>query len=860
MVTSMVEKRIALVIGNNYPNSKNELHYSIADAIKIKEILENKNICAFDNVTLLVNKTSRDTLTELDILFTNTHQDDLIFIYFSGHGKKDSQNNLYLLFEDTNEKLLKSSAISFDFIDGCLKSSNVKWASVVIVLDCCYSAAAGTKGTEDIEEKLASYCTRGTVILTSTGSTQSPTAMESEELGHSFFTYYLIEGLEKGHADKDGDGLISIDEWYDYAFKKTTESCSQSPMKKGSIEGNIFIGMNLSKIKEKEYELKKKKLLNELSDQLPLDIFGECQAILRKYYQTPSILQKGDKVVLGYLESLLMDNLLPEKRDDTIQNCIEAVQHLKEKEALEIKQQEEFRKQREEEERKKKEKKNPRRVNSNCKDPNEALEIKQREELRKQREEEEKKKKEIKQREELCKQREEEERKKKEKEALEIKQREELRKQREEEERKKKEKEALEIKKQEELRKQREEEEREKKEKEALEIKKQEELRKQREEEERKKKEKEALEIKQREELRKQREEEEREKKEKEALEIKKQEELRKQREEEERKKKEIKQREELRKQREEEERKKKEKEALEIKQQEDLKTSTSKNIAEDSNAYIKLEPRNFSSKDHVIIRSDTKASLSQIHQCIFNPDIFANYEATLDKKGKLRLLLRLSSYSYIILIFIVLTIGIISSIFSKIPFSSNTFSFFIIYLFVCLLFTIPIGIVATFITGIAFRIGGGAVGGLVLGIVLSTFISLAHNMALDDNIGIGGAMAFGIDLGMSFGMALGIIRGINLGIDLGIIFGIAGGIAGIISGSIGLGITFGITFSIALIIALKTLVDTDFTINQCIAFFIIGGLASSTALGIAGGIAESISFFVFCLGFMQLRYKKYFF
>jgi len=36
-------------------------------------------------------------------------------------------------------------------------------------------------------------------------------SQESDELGHGYFTYYLIEGL-KGRADISNDGEVDIDE------------------------------------------------------------------------------------------------------------------------------------------------------------------------------------------------------------------------------------------------------------------------------------------------------------------------------------------------------------------------------------------------------------------------------------------------------------------------------------------------------------------------------------------------------------------------------------------------------------------------------------------------------------------------
>ena len=257
----MTGKRVGLVIGNNYPNSDKELKFAVADAITMKEILENKDICGFDEVIDLVDRTSKEALVEVEKILKRA-ENDLVFIYFSGHGKKDFENDLCLLFNDTEEDTLLATSLTFDFINKCRRYPSRK--SVIIILDCCYSGNAGIRDT-DVMEALKKHSGSGTIILTSTGLTGSPTAKEEEKLGHGVFTHYLIEGLERGHADKKGEGRISIDELYDYAFEKTTGSCSQSPKKEGSIEGTIFIGKNPLKIRENEYASMKINLFDKYS-------------------------------------------------------------------------------------------------------------------------------------------------------------------------------------------------------------------------------------------------------------------------------------------------------------------------------------------------------------------------------------------------------------------------------------------------------------------------------------------------------------------------------------------------------------------------------------------------------------------
>jgi F0F1-type ATP synthase assembly protein I len=338
MVKLVTGKRIGLVIGNNYQKSNNELKFSVADASKIKEILENKNICGFDEVVYLQDKTSKDASTAIERILKNA-DGDLIFIYFSGHGITDFEHNLCLVFSDTDEDTLLTSSLTFDFISKCIRFPSKK--SVVIVLDCCYSGVAGIRDlSSDVMGSLKKYTGSGTVILTSTGSTGAPTAREDEKLGHGIFTNYLIEGLETGNADKNLDGYISIDELYDYAFEKTKENCSQSPKREGRIEGTFLIGINPQKIKENEYKLRKRKLIGEFSDRLPPDVLQESQNILRKHYGSSSNMEKNDVTILRRLEYLLEKDPLPEKGSDDIQSYIEAVQCLKEKKTIEKQQNE----------------------------------------------------------------------------------------------------------------------------------------------------------------------------------------------------------------------------------------------------------------------------------------------------------------------------------------------------------------------------------------------------------------------------------------------------------------------------------------------------------------------------------------
>ena len=124
---------------------------------------------------------------------------------------------------------------------------------LVLVLDCCHSGAFGY-GTKAAQGATVGTATafegtgRGRVVLTATDSTQyawdGDVVLGQSE--NSLFTHYMIEGLRTGAADRDGDGLITIDELYDYVYDHVlNETPSQTPGKWAyGQQGEIVIAQN----------------------------------------------------------------------------------------------------------------------------------------------------------------------------------------------------------------------------------------------------------------------------------------------------------------------------------------------------------------------------------------------------------------------------------------------------------------------------------------------------------------------------------------------------------------------------------------------------------------------------------------
>jgi hypothetical protein len=148
----------------------------------------------------------------INLFFVNSEPDDLLLLYYSGHGiKKD--NKLYLLTKDTQPNTLKSSAVSLGEIE--LLMDDIPRQEKVLILDCCYSGTAMPKKSDEISYIYNQLINKRTIMLTSSSEIQSSFELK-EKGGCSIFTSKLVEGLKTGMADLDGDGKISIYELYEF--------------------------------------------------------------------------------------------------------------------------------------------------------------------------------------------------------------------------------------------------------------------------------------------------------------------------------------------------------------------------------------------------------------------------------------------------------------------------------------------------------------------------------------------------------------------------------------------------------------------------------------------------------------------
>jgi len=226
----------ALLIGNStYPADEHNLQTlkgPVKDIAALNRALIDPQTGLFADVdvTLLPEATSGRVIKIMGRFFGTASRDDVLLVYFSGHGKLDQSGRLHLCMQDTESTDLLSTAVSSsrinEFADAC------RARTVIIVLDCCHAGAF--RGGE-LGDAVAGP---GRYVLTSCRSTQLANDATVEN-GTSYFTQHLVDGLLGAADDQDRDGWVTFFDVYAYVNRRLREAGKQIPQQRVSGDGDV---------------------------------------------------------------------------------------------------------------------------------------------------------------------------------------------------------------------------------------------------------------------------------------------------------------------------------------------------------------------------------------------------------------------------------------------------------------------------------------------------------------------------------------------------------------------------------------------------------------------------------------------
>jgi uncharacterized caspase-like protein len=195
--------------------------------------------------------------------------EDMVFIYFSGHGgaepsiRGDAKDGTekYMMLSDSKADDMYGTAIPMSELAKIF--GRIRADKLLFAMDSCYSGATSQKGVMregmkaiGLSDDYLSALTgsSGTVVLSA--SKASEVSMESPKFEMGLFSHFLCEAL-RGLADSDNDGLISVIELFQYLSKMVPGAAkqmgsSQHPVMKGEISGTFPIAVVKTVVDEKE--------------------------------------------------------------------------------------------------------------------------------------------------------------------------------------------------------------------------------------------------------------------------------------------------------------------------------------------------------------------------------------------------------------------------------------------------------------------------------------------------------------------------------------------------------------------------------------------------------------------------------
>ena len=212
---SPVLRRFALIAGSNDGGPERiELRYATKDARSFDRVMNELGGVRESDRILLTDPSVREFMDALFrirelVAATDPGERRELVVYYSGHS-------------DESGLLLGSGTLPYKALRDAITEvpADVRLA----ILDSCSSGVlTRSKGGVHRPAFLMDEASdmKGYAFLTSSSADEA--AQESDRIGSSFFTHYLISAL-RGAADATGDGYITLNEAYHFAFTETLAS------------------------------------------------------------------------------------------------------------------------------------------------------------------------------------------------------------------------------------------------------------------------------------------------------------------------------------------------------------------------------------------------------------------------------------------------------------------------------------------------------------------------------------------------------------------------------------------------------------------------------------------------------------
>jgi hypothetical protein len=221
-----IDKRWAVVIGVGQYEAEDipDLDFAPADARAVRDFLQSDAAGPFDEVLYLENEqaTGAAMREALFVFLQQADWDDLVVIYYAGHGAPDPgrPDNLYLLPADTKLDALAATGFPMWDVKTALRRQ-IAAERVIVIADACHSAGTadgGTVGGGDSNEIAGGFqqlFSPSRRLMMTAADTNEFSLEDARWGGHGVFTHFLLDGL-RGAGDLDRNGIVTFTELFQH--------------------------------------------------------------------------------------------------------------------------------------------------------------------------------------------------------------------------------------------------------------------------------------------------------------------------------------------------------------------------------------------------------------------------------------------------------------------------------------------------------------------------------------------------------------------------------------------------------------------------------------------------------------------
>lgn len=249
----------AVVIGvSNYKNLEPDaqLRFAHRDAEELAAFFSSPQGGGFPSTQIKVLLNEQATIASVRTalgtwLPRSAEPNDVVYIFFAGHGIVEQSGDGYLLAHDSDPQNLYATALPISELDRIV-AERLKSRVTVLFADACHSGKIGmtSRGTEE-EVLISRYLDEvgktgaGTFKLLASRADERSYEDKRWGGGHGVFTYYLLEGM-KGKADRDRDGVVRAGELLDFISQIVPEQTSalQHPRAAGNIDTRLPLAVS----------------------------------------------------------------------------------------------------------------------------------------------------------------------------------------------------------------------------------------------------------------------------------------------------------------------------------------------------------------------------------------------------------------------------------------------------------------------------------------------------------------------------------------------------------------------------------------------------------------------------------------